>query len=152
MALTKTVVKNPAASAIRSVRIQIEGMEALVEALARAFEDAVSAIDKAKGRVIETGMGKSGLIVRKIAAALSSTGTPSLYIHPAEASHGNLGMMTSDDIVLALSWAGETTELSNIVTYCHRLGVMLAAITSRRDSTAGRADWRTAGMMRARSE
>jgi len=144
VALTNIAAVKPAASAIRSVRIQIEGMEALTKALgeetlADAFQKAVSAIDKAKGRVIVTGMGKSGLIGRKIAATLASTGTPAMYIHPAEASHGDLGMITSDDMVLALSWSGETTELSNMVTYCRRFNVILVVITSHADSTAGRA-------------
>ncbi|WP_238995734.1 KpsF/GutQ family sugar-phosphate isomerase [Sphingomonas solaris] len=119
-------------------------METLIAALAerplaQAFDAAVGVIAAARGRVIVTGMGKSGLIGRKIAATLASTGTPSMYIHPAEASHGDLGMITSDDMVLALSWSGETTELSDIVTYCGRFGVPLVVITSRGDSTAGRA-------------
>lgn len=137
-------IDKPAHSALRSVRTQIEGMEALIAALgepalAHAFDAAVGVIAAARGRVIVTGMGKSGLIGRKIAATLASTGTPSMYIHPAEASHGDLGMITSDDMVLALSWSGETTELSDIVTYCGRFDVPLVVITSRRDSTAGRA-------------
>ncbi|WP_335339067.1 KpsF/GutQ family sugar-phosphate isomerase [Sphingobium sp. MI1205] len=76
---------------------------------------------------------------RKIAATLASTGTPSLYIHPGEASHGDLGMITPDDMILALSWSGETAELRDIITYCRRFGVKLAVMTARKNSTAGRA-------------
>ncbi|WP_156678247.1 KpsF/GutQ family sugar-phosphate isomerase [Sphingomonas profundi] len=138
------VVETTISSAVRSVRTQMVGVEALAEALAgpelsQAFEAAVAAIGSAKGRLIVTGMGKSGLIGRKIAATMASTGTPSLYIHPAEASHGDLGMITSDDMVLALTWSGETTELTDIITYCRRFDVVLAVITSHRNSTAGRA-------------
>ena len=137
-------IERAVTSALKSVRTQIDGVEALAEALrgaelSHAFDAAVTAIGNAKGRLIVTGMGKSGLIGRKIAATLASTGTPSLYIHPAEASHGDLGMIGSDDMVLALSWSGETTELSDIITYCGRFDVMLLVITSRCNSTAGRA-------------
>jgi arabinose-5-phosphate isomerase len=131
-------------SALNTVRTEINGIEALAEALTEgelgtAFNAAVALIAKAKGRLIVTGMGKSGLIARKIAATMASTGTPSLFIHPAEASHGDLGMVAPEDMVLALSWSGETTELTDIITYCRRFDVPLIVITSQAESAAGRA-------------
>jgi arabinose-5-phosphate isomerase len=84
-------------------------------------------------------MGKSGLVGRKIAATMSSTGTPSLFMHSSEASHGDLGMIGRDDIVMALSWSGETTELGDVINYCRRFGVKLIVATAFADSTAGRA-------------
>lgn len=130
-------------SALRTTRIEIEALEALAEALRQpplrdAFLDAVGAIAQQSGRLIVTGMGKSGIIGRKIAATMRSTGTPSLFLHPSEASHGDLGMISRDDTVLALSWSGETTELSDIIAYCRRFGVKLIVATSRHDSTAAR--------------
>ena len=94
---------------------------------------------RAAGRVIVTGMGKSGHIARKIAATMASTGTPSLYLHPGEASHGDLGMVTAQDVILALSWSGETVELRDIINYSRRYGVKLIAITAGADSALGRA-------------
>lgn len=130
--------------ALRSIKKQAAGLEALADAiengsLGDAIERAVDAIDNAKGRLIVTGMGKSGLVGRKITATMASTGTPALYIHPGEASHGDLGMVTSDDLILALSWSGETKELADIINYCHRFDVPLIVLTSRADSTAGKA-------------
>lgn len=107
--------------------------------LREAFLQAVSAIDAQSGRLIVTGMGKSGLIGRKIAATMTSTGTPALFLHPGEASHGDLGMIARDDIVLAVTWSGETTELGDIIAYCRRFGVKLIVVTSRDTSTAARA-------------
>jgi len=131
-------------SALRTTRIEIEAVEALADALRtpplrEAFLEAVTAIVSHSGRLIVTGMGKSGLIGRKIAATMTSTGTPSLFLHPSEASHGDLGMIGRDDIVLALSWSGETTELGDIIAYCGRFGVQLIVATSRAESTAARA-------------
>lgn len=142
--MINTLISSALASAVRTVRTEIDGVEALAKALSASdlsstFDAAVTAIGSAKGRLIVTGMGKSGLIARKVAATFASTGTPSLYIHPAEASHGDLGMVTSDDMMLALSWSGETTELTDIITYCHRFDVTLIVCTSNRDSAAGRA-------------
>ena len=111
---------------------------AIGNGLGEAFEAAVARIGAARGRVICTGMGKSGHIGRKIAATLASTGTPSLYVHPAEASHGDLGMIQPDDVVLALSWSGETTELADIIGFSRRYRVGLVAITSNAASTLGR--------------
>jgi arabinose-5-phosphate isomerase len=112
---------------------------ALGNGLAADFERAVNLMHDCKGRVIVTGMGKSGHVGQKIAATLASTGTPAQFVHPAEASHGDLGMITASDVILALSWSGETTELANLITYSRRFQVPLAAMTSRRDSALGKA-------------
>ena len=103
--------------------------------LGDAFEQSTRTILAATGRVVVGGMGKSGLIGRKIAATLASTGTPAFFIHPAEASHGDLGMITPNDVMLLLSWSGETSELSDVVTYCRRFGVPVIAITAAPAST-----------------
>ena len=130
-------------SAIRTLEIEQHGLAAMQQALrgalGAAFAAAAEVIDTAGGNVIVTGMGKSGHIARKIASTLASTGTPSHFVHPAEASHGDLGMIRSNDVVLALSWSGETPELSDIVAYTRRFGVRLIAITSRPGSALGRA-------------
>ena len=131
-------------TAIKTVRIEQEALSALAKALSEprlhdAFLEAIDAIKRARGRLIVTGMGKSGIIARKIAATMTSTGTPAMFIHPGEASHGDLGMVTPDDIVLALTWSGETTELGDIIDFCRRFGVTLIVATSRCTSTAGRA-------------
>ncbi|MGU3359331.1 SIS domain-containing protein [Methylobacterium sp. M6A4_1b] len=130
------------ASALRTIETERDGLACLMEAigngLGAAFTDAVSRIVRAKGRAILTGMGKSGHIGRKIAATLASTGTPALYVHPAEASHGDLGMIQPEDVVVALSWSGETTELADIIGYARRYRVGLVAITSNGSSTLGR--------------
>ena len=137
---------DPISSALNTISVEAQAMHRLEAAfretsLGIAFEEAVLAIVGAHGRVIVSGMGKSGLIGRKIAATFASTGTASFFIHPSEASHGDLGMITQHDILLALSWSGETTELSDVVTYCGRFAVPLIAITSRPTSTLGsRAD------------
>lgn len=119
------------------------GLEALKHAiestLGEAFLQAVQAIEQSHGAVIVTGMGKSGHIGRKIAATLASTGTRSHFVHPAEASHGDLGMIAPQDVVLALSWSGEAPELANIITYTRRFGNKLVALTARPDSALGRA-------------
>ncbi len=125
--------------AIRTLRMGAAGLRALEEALANgmgaAFEEACAVISRAAGRVVVTGMGKSGHVGAKIAATLASTGTPAFFVHPAEASHGDLGMITPADVVIALSWSGETAELRNILFYSRRFRVPLIAITSRPDST-----------------
>jgi arabinose-5-phosphate isomerase len=99
----------------------------------------VDQIRNATGRVIVTGMGKSGHIGRKIAATFASTGTPSYFVHPGEASHGDLGVITPNDIIIALSWSGETVELKDLIDYAKRFRVALIAITSNRDSALARA-------------
>lgn len=130
-------------SARRTLDLEIAGLTALRTAiedgLGEVFAAAVGAIREARGRVIVTGMGKSGHIGQKIAATLASTGTPAFFVHPGEASHGDLGMITREDVILALSWSGETVELGNILTYSRRFGVTLIALTSRADSALGKA-------------
>src|SRR5699024_550333 len=99
---------------------------------------ALDIMQATKGRVIITGMGKSGHIGRKIAATLASTGTPPFFVHPAEASHGDLGMLTEDDVVVAISNGGESKELSDIILYCKRYGIPLISITKNPESTLGK--------------
>jgi arabinose-5-phosphate isomerase len=111
----------------------------LSNGLAQSFLASVHAIEASGGAVVVTGMGKSGHVGRKIAATLASTGTHSHFVHPAEAGHGDLGMIAPQDVVLALSWSGEAPELANIITYTRRFGIKLIAITSRPDSALGRA-------------
>lgn len=128
-------------SAIRTLETESDGLDLLREAiagpLADAFETAVGLIRDARGRTIVTGVGKSGHVGQKIAATFASTGTPAFFVHPTEASHGDLGMITPEDVILALSWSGETVELKSILTYSRRFAVPLVAITSRRDSALG---------------
>jgi arabinose-5-phosphate isomerase len=112
---------------------------ALVERLDGRFDAAVRLLLECRGRVIVTGMGKSGIICRKIAATLSSTGTPSFFLHPAEAIHGDLGVIRSDDVVLALSYSGETAELLRLLETIKRLGARLIAMTGDCKSTLGEA-------------
>jgi arabinose-5-phosphate isomerase len=131
------------ASALRSIETENEGLAALATAvgdgLGAAFVAAVEEIRGARGRLIVTGMGKSGHVARKIAATLASTGTPAFFVHAADASHGDLGMITSDDVMLALSWSGETEELKNLITYSRRFGISLIAVTGNAASTLGKA-------------
>ena len=115
----------------RVLRIEAEALLALAEALDGRFEQAVEQLVATRGRIVVTGMGKSGHVGRKIAATLASTGTPALYVHPAEASHGDLGMITGDDVVLALSNSGETPELADIVAYTRRFSIPLLAVVGR---------------------
>src|SRR5262245_64148624 len=109
------------ACALRTLEVESGGLAALSAAmkagLGPAFISAVAMIKAARGRVIVSGMGKSGHVGNKIAATLSSTGTPAFFVHPAEASHGDLGMITSDDVIIAMSWSGETAELKNLINY-----------------------------------
>ena len=106
--------------------------------LGAAFIKAVRLLVACKGRVVVSGMGKSGHVARKIAATLASTGTPALFVHPAEASHGDLGMITKNDVILALSWSGETAELKNLTDYSRRYNIGLIAMTANADSTLGK--------------
>ena len=112
---------------------------ALVERLDGAFAHAVQLVRECRGRVILTGMGKSGIICRKIAATLSSTGTPSFFLHPAEAVHGDLGVIQAEDVVIALSYSGETEELTRVLETIKRLGARLVAITGDVRSTLAQA-------------
>jgi len=133
----------PAASAIRTVEAEIAGLDALRRALAHdlgaPFGAAVDEIARAAGRVVVTGMGKSGHVARKMAATLASTGTPAFFLHPAEASHGDLGMVASGDLILALSWSGETPELRDVIHYGKRFALPIIAMTSEADSALARA-------------
>jgi arabinose-5-phosphate isomerase len=136
--------KNPAiASALRTLDTESEGIAALAAAMSNGlgapFVAAVETIQAARGRVIVTGMGKSGHVARKIAATLASTGTPAFFVHAADASHGDLGMITSDDVMLALSWSGETEELKDLINYSRRFRIVLIAITVNAGSTLGKA-------------
>jgi arabinose-5-phosphate isomerase len=112
-----------------------EAIRALEETLDGAFSRAVDALLSVKGRVIVSGMGKSGHIARKIAATFASTGTPAHFVHPAEASHGDLGAVTRQDALLMLSWRGETAELSDIITYAKRFRIPLIGVASNAEST-----------------
>ncbi|HET6239249.1 MAG TPA: KpsF/GutQ family sugar-phosphate isomerase [Acetobacteraceae bacterium] len=107
------------------------GLRALAAALDDRFTRAVQLLDNATGRVVVSGMGKSGHVARKIAATLASTGTPALFVHPAEASHGDLGMIVAGDVVLALSNSGETVELADLVAHTRRFGLKLIGVTAR---------------------
>jgi len=131
------------ASALRTLDADREALAALVAAiydgLGTSFVAAVDTIRGARGRVIVTGMGKSGHVARKIAATLASTGTPAFFVHAAEASHGDLGMITSDDVMLVLSWSGETEELTDLINYSRRFRIGLIAVTVNTDSTLGKA-------------
>ena len=126
-------------SARRVFRLEAEGINSLARALEGALGEslsrAVDAIRASTGRVIVTGMGKSGHVARKIAATMASVGTPALFVHPAEASHGDLGMITKQDAVLALSNSGETAELADLVAYCKRFAIPLIAVTGGAAST-----------------
>jgi arabinose-5-phosphate isomerase len=130
------------ASAIRTLETERAGLDALAagmrDGLGEPFARAVRMIGEASGRVVVTGMGKSGHVGRKIAATFASTGTPAHFVHPAEASHGDLGMIQPEDVILALSWSGETVELSDIVAYSRRFRVGLVAVTANEDSALGR--------------
>src|SRR5579885_3183400 len=109
------------------------GLRALAASLDGSFARAVALLAGATGRVVVSGMGKSGHVGRKIAATLASTGTPALFVHPAEASHGDLGMVVAGDSVLALSNSGETAELADLLSHAKRFGLPLVAITGRAD-------------------
>lgn len=125
------------ATARRVIQEEADGLQTLASGLGDGFETAVETILSAKGRVIVSGIGKSGHIAHKIAATLASTGTPAQFVHPAEASHGDMGMVTSQDVVLAISNSGEAPELSNLLTYTRRFNIPLIALTSKPQSTLG---------------
>ena len=131
-------------NALQVLRTEIEGFQKLAQSLDGNFTRAVEAIDKMKtgaaypGRLIVAGIGKSGHVARKIAATMASTGTPAYYVHPSEASHGDLDMITENDIVLMLSNSSEDTELSDLIHYAKRYGIVLIAITADPDSALGK--------------
>lgn len=128
-------------SAVRTVITEQAGLAELARALdnglAVPFAQSVNALQEIQGRVIVTGVGKSGHIGSKIAATLASTGTPAFFVHPVEANHGDLGMIAKDDLIIALSWSGETRELKGIVAYAKRFSIPLIAITSGNNSALG---------------
>ena len=140
---TPTTGRSIVASALRTLDLEALAIGALRHVLETAMGDAfvraVELIGTAGGRIVVSGMGKSGLVARKIAATFASTGTPALFIHPAEAGHGDLGMVTPDDVALVLSWSGETSELGDLVTYCRRFGVPVVAMTAGCGSSLVRA-------------
>ena len=132
------------ASTLKTLDIELEALGALRIALETSglrdeVDRAIQVLAGTRGRVIVTGMGKSGHIARKIAATMRSTGTSALFLHPGEASHGDLGVITEQDVVLAITWSGETAELGDIFRYCRAYSVTLIVATSHADSTAGRA-------------
>ena len=138
-----TVVKSAAASLLdlaRTVlRTEAAAILRLVDTLNGDFERAIEMLFECRGRVLVTGMGKSGIICRKIAATLSSTGTPAFFLHPAEAIHGDLGALRDDDVVIAMSRSGETEEVIRLLESIRRIGARLIAITGEPTSTLGRA-------------
>ncbi|MEJ5021308.1 KpsF/GutQ family sugar-phosphate isomerase [Ochrobactrum vermis] len=131
------------ASALRTIKTENAGLVALEEALndglSGPFVEAVKRIVASRGRLVVTGVGKSGHIGSKLAATFASTGTSAFFVHSAEANHGDLGMIGRDDVILAISWSGETAELKGIVNYSQRFRIPLIAITSREGSALGRA-------------
>ncbi|MDH4231267.1 MAG: KpsF/GutQ family sugar-phosphate isomerase [Nitrospirota bacterium] len=117
------------------LKIEANAVEGLIERLNGGFQDAVDIIYASKGKVIVTGMGKSGLIGKKIAATLASTGTPAFFMHPAEASHGDLGMVSSEDVVIAISNSGETDEILGLIPFLKRFNVSIISMTGEANST-----------------
>jgi arabinose-5-phosphate isomerase len=142
-AIEATRAQQFAAVARRTLQCGVDGLNALQAGLAAGlderFQAAVDLMQACEGRVVVTGIGKSGHIGQKIAATLASTGTPAQFVHPSEASHGDLGMITAKDVILALSWSGETVELANLISYSRRFRVPLLGMTSRAESALGKA-------------
>ncbi|WP_404382740.1 SIS domain-containing protein [Caenispirillum salinarum] len=132
---SSTAASPDIASARRVLGLEAEGLTALAQSLGATFQKAVDVLDATEGRIIVSGMGKSGHVGRKIAATLASTGRPAQFVHPGEASHGDMGMITRADAVIALSNSGETPELADLIGYTRRFGIPLVAMTSRETST-----------------
>ena len=152
--LKKTVDRAAAiASAMRTVSTEAAGLSALMAALedglSAPFAEAVAVLSGIGGRVIVTGVGKSGHVGAKIAATLASTGTPAFFVHPSEANHGDLGMIAPDDVIVAISWSGETAELKGIVAYARRFTIPIIAITAGESSTLAREATVTLALPRA---
>lgn len=126
-------------SAVRVIDMEIKGLEEMKKSFGDSFITAIDMITKTKGRLIVSGMGKSGHIGQKIAATLASTGTPAFFVHPGEASHGDLGMLTKDDLLLTLSNSGESKEMGDIISFSRRFGIPMIAITSNPESTMAKA-------------
>lgn len=118
-----------------TIDMEIEGLKALEKALGKSFVSAVELISQCKGKIVVSGMGKSGHIANKIAATFASTGTTAVFVHPAEASHGDLGMISKDDVVLLLSNSGETAELKDVIFFCKRFHIPIISIVRRKTST-----------------
>lgn len=127
------------ARAQETLRLEADSIQQLIPRLDAQFEKAVQAIIDCKGKIILTGIGKSGQIARKIASTLASTGTPALFLHPAEGSHGDLGVISKNDLVIALSYGGETSELNHILNFLSRNGIFLIALTGKLQSTLAQA-------------
>lgn len=136
--MTENKLPEVLASARRVLAIEADAITTLSEQLDGSFHMACSLMLACRGRLIVTGMGKSGHVARKIAATMASTGTPAFFVHPAEAAHGDLGMITSDDVVLALSNSGESDEIIALLPSLSRLGIPLIAMTGNRESTMAR--------------
>ena len=132
---------DPLVVARRVIDVEIAGLHALADVLDDGFARAIArlAAHADRGRAVLCGVGKSGHVARKIAATLASTGTPAQFVHATEASHGDLGMITTEDTVIALSFSGETKEMADVVAYCHRFGIPLIAVTAQPDSMLGHA-------------
>ena len=130
----ETTINNYVTSGRATLEQEIEGLEAVKAALDTEFVEAVELIAACRGRVIITGMGKSGHVARKIAATMASTGTPAHFVHPGEASHGDLGMICEEDVVIMLSNSGETAELEDMISYCKRFSIPLIALVRRAES------------------
>ncbi len=128
---------NPVQHAKDVLATEIRALQELSSSLDERFTKAVEIVSAIKGRVAVTGIGKSGHVARKISATMASTGTPAFFVHPAEASHGDMGMITRDDCVIALSNSGEASELSDIISYTRRFSIPLIAMTSGKDSNLG---------------
>ncbi len=145
-ALSVTSSSSACTSALRTLGLEKAGIKAVETAFANGisgglgenFAKAIDVLAASSGRAIVTGMGKSGHIGRKVTATFASTGTPALFVHPAEASHGDLGMIQNGDVILAFSWSGETAELADIITYSRRFRITLIAVTSNAASALGR--------------
>lgn len=138
--IQQTQTESDRLSALRTIDSEIETIQELKNSVnGESLTRALDFMQNAKGRIIITGMGKSGHIGKKIAASLASTGTPSFFVHPAEASHGDLGMITEDDVVIAISNSGESKELIDILNYCKRFGIKLISITKNPESSLGKA-------------
>src|SRR3954454_4036296 len=138
-----TDVNGAIQSGLRTLDAGVRGIAAVTAALqgplGASFAETVDIIRQARGRVIVTGLGKSGHVARKIAATLASTGTPAFFVHAAEAGHGDLGMITPDDVIIALSWSGEQPEMKNLVNYSSRFAIPMIAMTSSATSSLGEA-------------
>lgn len=133
----------PPSSIVKSLRLALSGLEVLLGEVQTGMQAEIDAaldiIEAGKGRLIVVGVGKSGHIGAKLAASFASTGTPAFFVHPTEASHGDLGMIAPEDVVMLISKSGETRELQDILAYCKRFGMKMIALTSKADSLVGRA-------------